>query len=315
MLFAGTYLAIVTTEPGQRIENLALRGAELRGPVDQQASLDVLSMVTAAMFGIAVTVVFIAGLVLRRPGLGSAAVAVMVLSAVGAELLKDVLVRPELVQGPRWLLRNSFPSGTATVAASVAVGAFLIAPNRVRWLVLPVGAIFAGAVAHAVQASGWHRLSDTIGATALVICIACLAVASIAAAGLAHPSTGGRIDGRVKRVLLIGSLGTLLVGIALLALPAAFPLLVAPTGARRAFLQAAFPLVGASITVHLITLFALLVEPFTLGRSGADAADRGSPGRRAERGETAPERRATDGGGLAERDGPSATRDGAPPAT
>jgi membrane-associated phospholipid phosphatase len=267
-LFAATYLGIVSTEPGQRIENLALRGAELREPTDRQGALDVLSLVTIAFFGLATTGVFVAGLVLRRPGLGSAAAAVMVVSAAAAQLLKEVVVRPELVSGPGWLLRNSFPSGTATVATSMAIGAYLIAPNRLRWLFLPVGALFAGLVAHAVQASGWHRLSDTIGATALVICIACLGVASIAGAGLAHPSNGGLIDRRVKRVLLAGSIGALAVGIALLALPAVFPLLTSPDGARRAFLQVAFPLIGASITVLLVTIFGLLVEPFSLGRSG-----------------------------------------------
>ena len=281
-LFAGTYIALVATEPGQRIENLALRGAELRGPNERQAALDVLSVVTAAILALSAAGIFVAGLVLRRPGLGCAVVAVMAVSVVGAELLKEVLERPELVPGPRWLLRNSFPSGTATVATSMALGAYMIAPNRVRWLLLPLGSLFAGIVAHAVQASGWHRMSDTIGATALVICIACVGLVGIASAGLVHPSSGGLIDRRVKRLLVVGSIATLMVGVTLLALPAAFPLLAAPDGARRAFLQVALPLVGGSVTVLLVTLFGLLIEPFSLGRSSAQPATTSAPDQAAD---------------------------------
>jgi len=121
-LFVGTYLVFVTTETGQRIENLALRGAELRDVGERQAAQDVLSLVTLALFVLAVAGVFLAGLVLRRPGLGLAAAAIMVLSLAAAELMKALVDRPELAPGPAWILRNSFPSGTVTAASSMAVG-------------------------------------------------------------------------------------------------------------------------------------------------------------------------------------------------
>jgi hypothetical protein len=276
-LFVGTYLVFVTTEPGQRIENLALRGAELRDEADRQASDDLLSLVTLALFVLAVTGVFLAGLVFRRPGLGSVAAAVMVLSVAAAEVVKEFVGRPVLAPGPAWLLSNSFPSGTATAATSIAIAALLVAPSRLRWLVLPGGALFAGLVGHAVQASGWHRLSDTIGATTLVVGVAAMGVALVARAGLVQRSNEGLIDRRVLRLLLVASAGTLLVAITLLALPTAFPILVSPGGARRAFLQAALPLIGAGLTVFLITSFGLLLQPFVLGSGG----DR--PVRRAER--------------------------------
>ena len=264
-LFVATYLVFVTTETGQRIENLALRGAELRGVGERQVAQDVLSHVTLALFTLAVAGVFLAGLGLRRPGLGFAAAAVMVVSLAAAELLKTVVERPELVPGAAWILRNSFPSGTATAATSIAVAVFLVGPTRLRWLLLPAGALLAALVGYAVQASGWHRLSDTIGATTLVTAMACFGVALMARAGLVQRSSDGLIDRRVGRLLLVGSAGMLLVAITVLTLPTAFPVLASPDGARRAFLQAAFPLVGASVTIVLVTVFGLLVEPFALG--------------------------------------------------
>ncbi len=274
-LFVGTYLVLVTTESGQRIENLALRGSELRDGADRQGALDVLSFVTLALFVLAVTAVFLAGLVLRRPGLGSVAAASMVLSLAASELIKELAGRPVLAPGPAWILRNSFPSGTATAATSMAVAVFLVTPDRLRWLTLPVGALCAALVGHAVQASGWHRLSDTLGATTLVIGVAAFGVALMARAGLVQPSSGGRIDRRVGRLLILSSAGTLLVAIALLALPTAFPVLAIPDGARRAFLQAAFPLIGAGLTVFSLTLFGLVVQPFALGRGAERTAGRG----------------------------------------
>lgn len=264
-VFIGTYVAFVTTETGQRIENLALRGAELRTPAEQQASEDVLSLVTLALFTLTVAGVFLVGLAFQRARLGSIAAATMVLSLVIAEVVKDVIERPELAPGPAWLLRNSYPSGTATAATAMAVGVFLVAPNRLRWLVLPAGALFAALVGHSVQASGWHRLSDTIAATTLVIGIACMGVVLLARAGMVQRSDGGLIDPRVSHLLLVGSGGLLVVAITLLALPTAFPLLAGLDRARRAFLQAAFPLVGASVTLFMLTVFGLLVQPFGLG--------------------------------------------------
>jgi hypothetical protein len=308
-LFVGTYLVFVTTDTGQRIENLALQGAELRDVGQRQAAQDVLSLVTLALFVLAVAGVFLAGLVLRRPGLGLAAAAIMVLSLAAAELMKALVDRPELAPGPAWILRNSFPSGTVTAASSMAVGVFLVAPNRLRWLLLPAGALFAAVVGHSVQASGWHRLSDSIAATTLVIGVACVGVALMARAGLVQRSEGGLIDRRVSRLLLVGSAGVLLVAIILLALPTAFPLLASPDGSRRAFLQTAFPLVGASLTVLLLTVFGLLVQPFALG-SGRGGSDRRAWRLRLERAGTEGRAGTASGPAGAPADDTSPQRDG-----
>ena len=153
------------------------------------------------------------------------------------------------------------------MAVSVAVGGLLVAPNRLRWLVLATGALFAASVAYAVQASGWHRLSDTLGAAFLVVTIAPLALVFLARAGLVHRSQGGRIDRRIWRALLFVGTSAIAVGGALLVLPMAFPLLTTPVGARNAFLQAALPLIGAGVTGLVLLAFGRLIEPFSLGRA------------------------------------------------
>jgi hypothetical protein len=265
-IVAATYWLLVATEPGQRLENLALTGAELRSPTDREAGLERLRQISVAVFALAIAATFTIGLLRRRGGLGSLVAAVMIGSVVVAEALKEILPRPELVTGPAWLLRNSFPSGSAAVATAIAVGAFLVVPDRIRWLILPIGAVYAGVIGEAIQTTGWHRLSDTIGSVALVIGVAFAGLAVLSRVGLVHRSEYGRVDRRIQNVLSVIAMATLVLGAALIALLALFPLLTAPEGSRRAFLQTAFPLFGAGFTILALVLFARLTEPYALGR-------------------------------------------------
>jgi len=274
--FAAVYAAFVLTTPGQRLENLALLGAQLRSDAERARSLGFLSQISVASLALAMALAFIVGVVRRRPGLGALAASVVGVSVVLAELLKLVLPRPMLVDGASWILRASFPSGSAAVATSIAVAALIVAPDRMRWLVLPAAAGVAVLVGEATQVAGWHRLSDSMGAALLVVAVAGGALALLARWGLVAPSATGFVDRRV--MLIVGSVAVaaLVVGAVLLALLAVFPVLSAPTGARRAFLQAAFPLLGASVTLGALLLVAAAIEPFSLGRP-ADGRDRSEP--------------------------------------
>jgi hypothetical protein len=265
-LFVVTYLAFVWTEVGQRVENLALLGAEFRSFAEREAGLARLSQINVAIFALAIVAVFGFALVRRRGGLGSTVAASMVASVLAAELIKDVAPRPELVTGPVWILRPTFPSGTAAVATAIAVGAFLVAPDRLRWAVLPIGAIYAAAIGDAIQATGWHRFSDTIGSSLLVIAVAAAGLAVLARAGLVQPSKQGLVDRRIRNALAVLASVALLLGTVLLVLVAVFPLLTTPEGAGRAVLQTAFPLFGAGLTILALVLFAGVVEPYSLGR-------------------------------------------------
>ncbi len=260
-----TWGALVGTEFGQRIENAALLGAEFRSSTERENGLERLGLISVTMFGIAVVGVLLGALARRRAALGVVVAGSMVASVVVVELLKDLLPRPELVTGPGWLLRNSFPSGTAAVAGAVALGVLLVTPDRLRWLALPASAIYAAAIGEATQATGWHRLSDVAGSLLVVIAVTGAGLAGLAGMGLVQPSRHGRVDRRVRNTLAILALIALLLGGALLVMASIFPLLASTGGGRRVFLQTAFPLFGAGLTIAAITLFARVIEPFALG--------------------------------------------------
>jgi MFS family permease len=264
--FAAIYLAVVATELGQRIENLALSGAALRTEVERQAGLDRLAQISVLAFALTLGVLLAISLLRGRFGAGVAVAVLMGGSVLTAEALKRVLLRPELVDGPGWLLRNSYPSGTAAVAAAMAVGAILVSPDRLRWIVVPVGAIYAAIVADATQTTGWHRLSDTIGGVLVVLAVGSAGLAVLARARLVQRTSHGRIDRRVRTFVLLAAAAAAALAIVILALALAFPLLMSPTGARGVFLQTAFPLLGVAAVAAAIVAFGWAVEPFTIGR-------------------------------------------------
>jgi membrane-associated phospholipid phosphatase len=264
-LMSALYLAFVATETGQNLENLALRGAVLRTDAERATGLERLSQVSLVIFTLAVVAVLLVGLVRGRPGLGIAVGGLMSASVVFVELLKDILPRPLLVDGPAWILRNSFPSGSAAVAASMAVGAILVSPDRLRWVVVPVGATYAAIVGEAIQTTGWHRLSDTLGGVLIVIAVASAGLAVMARAGQIQSSEHGRIDRRVRATVLLAALVAVAVGTVVLAIAAVFPLLTKAEGGRQVFLQTALPLLGIGFVTAVIVGFARVVEPYTLG--------------------------------------------------
>ncbi|MEW5991005.1 MAG: hypothetical protein AB1736_06620 [Chloroflexota bacterium] len=263
--FWAIYGAFVLTEAGQRSENLALLGAVLRSEADREASLGRLSLISVVSFGIATVLVFLAATIRGRSRLGLLAVAVMAGAIVAAEILKELLPRPALVEGPAWILRNDFPSGTSTIAAGIGVAMLLVSPDRLRWLALPPAALTAALIGQATQVAGWHRLSGAVGGTFLVVAIAAAGLAILARAGLVGRSTHGRVSSRVRGLVIgLGSI-LILVGAVVLAVFLAFPLLRAPEGASSAFLHTVFDAVGSGATVLVIVAFAVVIEPYALG--------------------------------------------------
>jgi hypothetical protein len=263
--FWAIYGAFVLTEFGQRSENLALLGAVLRSESDREASLGRLSLVGIVSFGIAILLVFLVATMRGRSRLGVFAVVIMAGSIVAAELLKELLPRPALVEGPAWILRNDFPSGTSTIAAGIGVAMLLVSPDRLRWLALPAAALTAAFIGQATQVAGWHRLSGALGGVFLVVAIAASALVILARAGLVGSSTHGRVSSRVRGLLVgLGSI-FILVGAVVLGIFVAFPLLRAPEGAYGAFLHTVFDAVGAGTTVLVVVAFGATIEPFAFG--------------------------------------------------
>ena len=164
----GAYLLFVRTGLGQRLDMAALAGTDaLPGSVvvDAWTLLDAIGVTTLAV--IACTIGAFA-VVRGRFGLAVVAAAVVAGSNLTTQVLKHlVLDRPYLVPGSP-MHPNSYPSGHATVAASLAVAAFLVMPHRLRAPAALGATMFAAGVGLATVVAGWHRPSDVIGAWLVV---------------------------------------------------------------------------------------------------------------------------------------------------
>ncbi len=267
LAFVGVYGAFVLTRVGQELENEALLAATLRSPDDVARSLERLSTISVATFAVAVAIVALVALLRGRFALALGAAGAMVLAVATAEVVKDLAPRPALVEGPAWLLRNSFPSGSATVAAAIGVGALLVAPDRVRWAILPLAAIGAAVVGQATQVTGWHRMSCAVGGALLAIGFGLAALAILARRGEVVRDGGRRIDRRVVTALVVAGAGLIGVAAIVTAVAVAFPILRAPAGAAGAFLHTTLTLAGAGVTVLLFAAFGALLDPYRIGGS------------------------------------------------
>ncbi len=269
VVFAAVYVVFVLSEQGRRLEDTALMGAQLRGAAVREESLAFLSQLTVLSYALAILGLVAVAFIRRRPGLGVLVAGVMGGATVVAEVLKDVLPRPETIAGPAWILRNDFPSGTATVAASLGIGALLVAPDRLRWVVLPLGAIFAAVIGQSTQITGWHRMSAAIGGVLLVIAAASAALLLLARIGLVHRSPWGRVHPRIHLALLVVPAAAFLIATSALLLLVAFPLLQTPRDAESVFLHTVSELFGFGFTIVAFVAFASVIEPFSFGRSAA----------------------------------------------
>jgi hypothetical protein len=99
-----------------------------------------------------------------------------------------------------------------------------------------------------------------------VAAIGSVGVAVLAAVGRVAPTRVGRVHPRLYRVLVVGAAAVIAIGGVVLLVLVVFPLLGSSEGGRRAFLQTAFPLFGIGLTVAIATVFARVIEPYSLGR-------------------------------------------------
>ncbi|MEK2477129.1 phosphatase PAP2 family protein [Streptomyces noursei] len=98
---------------------------------------------------------------------GCAALAVVVATVGGTEVLHTVLPRPDLADAPHNLIAASFPSGHVAIVAGLVLGMTLVASPRARPYIAAAGILWLAVTAAAVQTLYWHRPSDAIGATLL----------------------------------------------------------------------------------------------------------------------------------------------------
>lgn len=210
---AGTVLVwrlLVATRRGQLVEEASRQGSELAR--DQIASvtrgaLEVISVPFLALVLVAAVAVALAQ---RRWSIAVAAVVLLAGSNLTIQVLQAGLVRPDLESSR--LLLNSFPSGHAGVAASVAATALLIAPARwrapVALLGTPISAGIGLATMVGTDVGAWHRASDVLGSVLITAAWYFALEAALAVAAGAPPPAppAAGVRGSLRVLGVVGGL-------------------------------------------------------------------------------------------------------------
>ncbi len=160
---AGLYIVTVGTPAGQLVGELILGGrpASAETVIGAERVLAALSRLSLVMGTLVVAVI---ALVQRRPRLALAAAVAIVGANITTQLLKEIVLdRTDLLGGLFYPLPNSFPSGHATAAASVAVGLLLVVPPLLRAPSVIVSGIVVAIVGTSTLVAGWHRMADAVG--------------------------------------------------------------------------------------------------------------------------------------------------------
>ena len=253
------YVVAVGTETGAALDRDAIIAldpdAAPRVYRATESLLDTISVISIALFGAAV-----AGLALlrRRPALALGALGSIAAANLTSQLLKPLLGSLDPTGGDVGRdFPAAFPSGHATVAASLAVALVLVAPAGLRRVVAAGGAAYAAAVGVGLVLIGWHYPSDVAGGYLVVALWAGLVVAALGA----RPSlrSAAPLEPGVRRaaaVVLAAAFAAILVVGTILAVARA-PELLTAVEARTTFFLAALSLVGLAFAV-LGTLAAVL---------------------------------------------------------
>ncbi|WP_037827416.1 phosphatase PAP2 family protein [Streptomyces sp. NRRL F-5630] len=184
--FVAVYLLAICTPWGQRAEN-ALFGLSsgdpeavwfypLSGSAYGSTPLPPLELSAKPTLMVGLALIVLLTLVRRCWWPGCAALAIVIVTAGGAEVLKGGLRRPDLVGAPENLLDQGFPSGHTALPATLTLAAVLIVSARIRPYVATVGVLWLACIAAYSATNGGHRPSEVLGAT-LLAC-ACYALAT-----------------------------------------------------------------------------------------------------------------------------------------
>ncbi len=175
------YQVTVRTTYGRLFADASLRGAVLTQTRTEGLVDHALGIITLASLAAAVAVIATIALLRLLRGPGIAAIGVLIAANLTAQVLKQLLDRPDLglrESAPATL--NSLPSGHSTAAFSVGVALMLVVPRRTRGAVAAAAGVYACVVALATMAAGWHRPADSVTAFLVVGFWAGVAVVALA---------------------------------------------------------------------------------------------------------------------------------------
>lgn len=195
----GTWLvwwAMVTTWPGQRVEQRVFETADLFQDVVNPLVEPVLLLGSPPWLAAGLVAACGLGLVRRRWGAAGMAAVVILGSNLTTQVIKDgVFYRTGLVGEWNHDI-NTLPSGHVTVVAAAWAALLFVAPRRWRPPTALAGAAATCAIGLATVADRWHRPSDVVAAVLVVVAWAAL-VRTLAPARWADlpDARRGRSDG------------------------------------------------------------------------------------------------------------------------
>lgn len=128
----------------------------------------------------------------ERPRTALAITAVMALAPFTSETLKPLLAHPHDSVGSVFIGPASWPSGHSTAALALALSAVLVAPARLRPLVMVLALVFSAAVGVSLLILAWHMPSDVLGGYLVATFWTALAVAGLRAAERRWPTKHSR---------------------------------------------------------------------------------------------------------------------------
>ncbi|MGO1385053.1 MAG: phosphatase PAP2 family protein [Arachnia sp.] len=172
-----TYEFAVGTRSGQLLDTRIMDfvARSLEGVSWASTILDVISPVTSL---IATACVAVFAWLHRSAAVAMAATTTVLGTMTLAVVLKEILVRPTLVDGSL----NSLPSGHVAAVAGLAAGTVMAVSRPVSRVLLIVAGLVAVAVTGlATLAVEWHRPSDVV-ASALIAVVVAMTVALFSSA-------------------------------------------------------------------------------------------------------------------------------------
>lgn len=208
-MFVAVYVLAVHTATGQRWENMALAGASRASNRSLMWAEGSLSLIQIWSLVAAVVALGVVGLLRRRVSAAVAAVGIVVCGMGLSASLKECLPRPGLASGDMAATHNSFPSGHTTAALTLALAFFLVIPAKWRLAAFLLISVWSAGVGTATAIAQWHRLSDTIAASTIALCISCVAAWVLERCGYVHKrsdSANGSCSGFASALTVIAGL-------------------------------------------------------------------------------------------------------------
>ncbi|MDM7855277.1 phosphatase PAP2 family protein [Cellulomonas alba] len=194
------WAVFVGSTRGQRVERSALRGAAYGQTHLWHVAERVLSVVSVGFIAAVLVAAMLIAVLRRRWSLAVQVAVLMAGANLTTHVLKyDVFDRPHLgIPSPSV---NTLPSGHTTAAASVSAALLLVVPARARPWAAAAGAAYTTATGVSTLIGQWHRPSDVVAATLVVLgwmAITCALVA-LTPARLSGPATGAVDAAAVSR--------------------------------------------------------------------------------------------------------------------